>query len=54
MHMCFIVAMQSYSALFEAAIDGIPQGQAKPRPLAFEITGEGNLPRISIAKPIVR
>ncbi|XP_064641495.1 hydrocephalus-inducing protein-like isoform X2 [Lineus longissimus] len=47
-------SMQQFSAIFEAAIDGVPQAQAKGRHLTFEIQGEGNLPRISIAKPSVR
>ena len=45
---------QQFSATFEAAIDGVPQNQAKGRNLTFEVAGEGNLPRISIMKPSVR
>ena len=40
--------------MFEAAIEGVPQNQAKGRSLIFEIAGEGNLPRTSIVKPTVR
>ena len=47
-------SMQSFTALFEAAIDGVPPNQAKGRNLVFEVHGEGNLPRISIMKPSVR
>ena len=45
---------QGFSAIFEAAIDGLPQNQQKGRNLTFEVAGEGNLPRISIVKPSVR
>ena len=41
-------------AHFEAAVDAGLQNQVKSRNLMFEVTGEGNLPRISIIKPIVR
>jgi len=47
-------AMQHYSALFEAAIDGVSAVQAKSRNLTFELAGDGNLPRISIVKPSIR
>ncbi|CAH1779299.1 unnamed protein product [Owenia fusiformis] len=47
-------SMQTFTANFEAAIDGVPQNQAKTRNLSFEVSGEGNLPRITIQKPTVR
>lgn len=47
-------SMQGFSATFEAAIEGVPQNQAKGRNLTFEVHGEGNLPRISIMKPAIR
>lgn len=47
-------AMQHYSAIFEAAIEGVPQAQAKTRSLVFEMLGDGNMPRITIKKPSVR
>ena len=47
-------AMQHYSAIFEASIDGVPAAQARTRNLTFEIAGDGNLPRISILKPSIR
>ncbi|XP_046359897.2 hydrocephalus-inducing protein homolog isoform X3 [Haliotis rufescens] len=45
-------SMQSYSATFEASIEG--SNQNKGRSLVFEVSGEGNLPRISISKPSIR
>ena len=45
---------QYFSATFEAAIEGTSQSQAKGRNLMFEMSGEGNLPRISIHKPSIR
>ncbi|XP_077975805.1 hydrocephalus-inducing protein homolog isoform X2 [Styela clava] len=47
-------AMNSYGCIFEAAVDGLPSSVAKGRNLFFEITGEGNLPRVSITKPVMR
>ena len=46
--------LQSYSAIFEAVIDGLAPNQARGRTLTFEVAGEGNLPRISVCKPTVR
>ena len=46
--------MQSFSATFDAAIDGVPQNQSRGRSLTFDVAGEGNLPRISVNKPSVR
>uniref|UniRef100_A0A2C9K9X8 HYDIN/VesB/CFA65-like Ig-like domain-containing protein n=1 Tax=Biomphalaria glabrata TaxID=6526 RepID=A0A2C9K9X8_BIOGL len=47
-------SMQSYSAMFEASIEGLSPNQVKGKSLVFEVSGEGNLPRITIAKPTVR
>nr|XP_006823299.1 PREDICTED: hydrocephalus-inducing protein homolog [Saccoglossus kowalevskii] len=47
-------SMQTYTAYFEAAIDGLSGALAKQRNLAFEVQGEGNLPRIVIKKPTIR
>ncbi|XP_053402100.1 hydrocephalus-inducing protein homolog isoform X11 [Mercenaria mercenaria] len=47
-------SMQSFSALFEAVIDGLSPNQARGKTLTFEVAGDGNLPRISITKPTVR
>nr|XP_033799169.1 hydrocephalus-inducing protein homolog isoform X3 [Geotrypetes seraphini] len=46
--------MQSYSCIFEAVIDGAPSLILKARHLTFEIAGEGNLPQVSILRPVVR
>ncbi|KAK6174452.1 hypothetical protein SNE40_017727 [Patella caerulea] len=47
-------SMQSFSAIFDASIEGLTQNQARGKNLSFEVCGEGNLPRISIFKPTVR
>ncbi|XP_041375521.1 hydrocephalus-inducing protein homolog [Gigantopelta aegis] len=47
-------SMQSFSAMFEAAIDGMGQNQTRGKSLVFEVSGEGNLPRITIGKPTIR
>ena len=46
--------MQPFSATFEALIEGVPQNQSRGRGLVFEMQGEGNLPRITVAKPTAR
>jgi len=38
----------------QAAVDGLPTSAAKGRSLFFEISGEGNLPRVAVARPSVR
>lgn len=48
------VIFQNFSAMFEAIIDGLSPNQARGKTLTFEISGDGNLPRISITKPTVR
>ena len=40
--------------MFEAAIDGLGQSQSRGKSLVFEVSGEGNLPRITIGKPTIR
>ncbi|XP_074864560.1 hydrocephalus-inducing protein homolog isoform X2 [Carettochelys insculpta] len=45
--------MQSYQCIFEAFIDGLPSLVAKSRNLTFDITGDGNLPRVTILRPIL-
>ena len=42
-------ALQTYSAIFEAAPDF-----ARAKSLSFDIQGEGNLPQISVIRPIIR
>ena len=46
--------LQYVTATFEAGVEVAAQSQVKGRNLTFEVVGEGNLPRISILKPIVR
>ncbi|XP_030060864.1 hydrocephalus-inducing protein homolog [Microcaecilia unicolor] len=46
--------MQSYSCVFEALVDGASSLVSKARHLTFEISGEGNLPRVSILRPVLR
>ena len=43
------MAIQSYSACFEAVPDS-----AKGLPLAFDLYGEGNLPQVSVIRPMLR
>ena len=47
-------SMQTYTAIFEAAVDGAPSVVSKSRNLTFEIHGEGNMPRITIQRPSAR
>uniref|UniRef100_A0A7M4E0J9 HYDIN axonemal central pair apparatus protein n=1 Tax=Crocodylus porosus TaxID=8502 RepID=A0A7M4E0J9_CROPO len=46
--------MQSYQCIFEASIDGQPSLVSKSRNLTFDITGDGNLPRVTIVRPVLR
>ncbi|XP_042303381.1 LOW QUALITY PROTEIN: hydrocephalus-inducing protein homolog [Sceloporus undulatus] len=45
--------MQSYQCIFEASIDAAPSVVAKSRHLSFEVTGDGNLPQITIVRPVL-
>ena len=47
-------SMQSYAAIFEAAVDGMPSVVSKYRNLTFDIQGDGNLPRITVLRPSSR
>lgn len=47
-------SMQTYNATLEAAVDGMPSAMSKYRNLTFDIQGEGNLPRINVARPTAR
>lgn len=47
-------SMQTFNAIFEAAIEGVATNQARGKNLTFEVSGDGNLPRINIQKPTVR
>uniref|UniRef100_A0A2K6KCF4 HYDIN axonemal central pair apparatus protein n=1 Tax=Rhinopithecus bieti TaxID=61621 RepID=A0A2K6KCF4_RHIBE len=45
--------MQNYQCIFEATLDGLPSTLAKSRGLVFDIAGEGNLPRVTVVRPIL-
>ncbi|XP_057292027.1 hydrocephalus-inducing protein-like [Hydractinia symbiolongicarpus] len=45
-------SMQSYSCIFETIVEGLSASVSKGRSLTFEVQGDGNLPRISVLKPI--
>lgn len=49
-----LYALQQYGAIFEASIEVVPANQPKGRSLTFELSGEGNLPHIAIARPTLR
>ncbi|KAM5208569.1 hydrocephalus-inducing protein homolog isoform 3-T4 [Hipposideros larvatus] len=46
-------AMQTYQCIFEATLDGLPSNLTKNRGLMFDIVGEGNLPRVTVVRPIL-
>ncbi|XP_054856814.1 hydrocephalus-inducing protein homolog [Eublepharis macularius] len=46
--------MQSYQCIFEASVDAATSIAAKSRSLSFEITGDGNLPQVTIVRPVLR
>ncbi|KAJ3142605.1 hypothetical protein HK100_000034 [Physocladia obscura] len=45
-------SIQSYAGIFEATVENVDQSKAKT--LAFELRGEGTLPRVTIEKPILK
>uniref|UniRef100_A0A2K6GI20 HYDIN axonemal central pair apparatus protein n=1 Tax=Propithecus coquereli TaxID=379532 RepID=A0A2K6GI20_PROCO len=45
--------LQTYQCIFEATLDGLPSNLAKNRGLTFDITGDGNLPRVTIVRPVL-
>ena len=47
-------AMQSYSGIVEAAVDGMPGVVSRYRSLTFEVKGDGNLPRVAVQRPATR
>ncbi|KAM3920677.1 hydrocephalus-inducing protein homolog [Leptodactylus fuscus] len=47
-------SMQSYQCSFEATVEGFASALSKSRNLTFDISGEGNLPRITILRPALR
>ncbi|TRY66381.1 hypothetical protein DNTS_003349 [Danionella cerebrum] len=50
------LAMHSYHAVFEAVLKGSGSQSAahKPRALVFDLIGEGNLPTVTVLKPVQR
>ena len=46
--------LQYYSAIFEATVENLTGGLHKTDNLTFEVSGEGNLPRVTILSPSVR
>ncbi|XP_015443273.1 hydrocephalus-inducing protein homolog isoform X1 [Pteropus alecto] len=46
-------AMQTYQCIFEATLDGLPSNLTKNRSLVFDIVGEGNLPRVTVVRPVL-
>lgn len=54
MSFLFPLKFQHYNAFFEAYVEGLPPNHTRGKSLTFEISGEGNLPRITVAKPAVR
>ncbi|XP_044126636.1 hydrocephalus-inducing protein homolog [Bufo gargarizans] len=47
-------SMQSYQCSFEATVEGIASALSKSRSLTFDISGEGNLPCVTILRPALR
>ncbi|XP_073461747.1 hydrocephalus-inducing protein homolog [Aquarana catesbeiana] len=47
-------SMQMYQCVFEAAVEGMPSALSKSQNLTFDICGEGNLPRVTILRPVLR
>ncbi|KAL0967856.1 hypothetical protein UPYG_G00258420, partial [Umbra pygmaea] len=51
-------AIQTYHAVFEATLEGAvslqPMGVAKPKALVFEMMGDGNLPSVTVLRPVLR
>ncbi|XP_072823786.1 hydrocephalus-inducing protein homolog [Vicugna pacos] len=45
--------MQTYQCIFEATLDGLASSLAKNRSLVFDIVGEGNLPRVTVVRPVL-
>ncbi|XP_041629003.1 hydrocephalus-inducing protein homolog isoform X2 [Vulpes lagopus] len=45
--------MQTYQCIFEATLDGLPSSLTKNRSLVFDIVGEGNLPRVTVVRPVL-
>ncbi|KAG8437289.1 hypothetical protein GDO86_008117 [Hymenochirus boettgeri] len=46
-------SMQMYHCIFEANVEGTGSALSKNKVLSFDISGEGNLPRITILRPVL-
>ncbi|XP_048371298.1 hydrocephalus-inducing protein homolog [Sphaerodactylus townsendi] len=46
--------MQNYQCIFEASVDAVTSMAAKTKSLSFEVTGDGNLPQVTIVRPALR
>ncbi|XP_067327017.1 hydrocephalus-inducing protein homolog [Anolis sagrei] len=46
--------MQSYHCIFEASIDAPPSVSSKSKHLHFEVVGDGNLPQVTVVRPVLR
>nr|XP_056718300.1 hydrocephalus-inducing protein homolog [Euleptes europaea] len=46
--------MQNYQCIFEASVDPVTSMSVKSRSLLFEVTGDGNLPQVTIVRPAFR
>ncbi|XP_066569678.1 hydrocephalus-inducing protein homolog [Amia ocellicauda] len=46
--------MQSYQAVFEAAVEGLLSSSPKTKALVFDLAGDGNLPRVTVLRPVLR
>ncbi|XP_077166200.1 hydrocephalus-inducing protein homolog isoform X2 [Paroedura picta] len=50
----FPQTMQNYQCIFEASLDPVSSLAAKSKNLSFEITGDGNLPQVTVVRPALR
>ncbi|KAG2469946.1 HYDIN protein, partial [Polypterus senegalus] len=46
--------MQSYQCIFEAIVEGYFSNISRPKSLTFDITGDGNLPQVTVLRPVIR
>ena len=51
-----VVCWQTYTAVFEAAVEGAaaPKTTQMMRPLTFDLVGEGHLPTVRVSAPTLR
>uniref|UniRef100_A0A803TEP1 HYDIN axonemal central pair apparatus protein n=1 Tax=Anolis carolinensis TaxID=28377 RepID=A0A803TEP1_ANOCA len=46
--------MQSYHCIFEASVDAPASVSSKSKHLLFEVSGDGNLPQVTVVRPVLR